>query len=383
MMHPWSHATRAVPSARSASVALGIVLALAASGCSDSVGPGEVDAPTDRILFVSSRDGVPNNGIMRWNIYSMSTDGSEVENLTQYPSIYGELQVTPNGRTVLFVAAIPGSESSDDCPTQVWSMATDGSRQQQVTSGLCSSHPRLSPDGTRIAYYQGFGSIFVANVDGSSPRDVSHALPPVSQGCSPEPKWDLHLIGWESPDRVMFSRHICGRGTSWYSVDINGNGLLEIDSDASSAYLSPDQTRIVYRRHATSEVTVMNTDGSGVRVLTTGSLAGFPTHLSPWSPDGTRIIYSTFDGSTFDGFHVINADGTGDRKLAYPQISFDASFSGWSPDGDQILFDVFDRTSTGAVAAVNVYVANVDGSGVENLTDQAASFNQGAVWVKR
>lgn len=377
MMYSWSHATRGVPSARSASVALGLAVALAAAGgCSDSVGPVDVDALTDRILFVSSRDSVLDTGSVLWNIYSINTDGSEVENLTQYPSTYNELQVAPDGRTVFFVAFIPWGDTDDDCPTQVWSMATDGSRQKQVTSGLCSSHPRLSPDGSRIAYYQGYRSIYVANIDGSSPRNVSYALPPVSEGCSPEPEWDLNVIGWESSDRVMFSRHICGSGTSWYSVDINGNGLLEIDSDASSAYLSPDQTRIVYRRHG--ELSVMNTDGSGVRVLTTGSPASNPAHRSPWSPDGTRIIYSKSGG-----FHVINADGTGDRELAYPEISLDAIFNDWSPSGDQVLLSVFDRTSTGAVAAVNVYVANVDGSGIENLTGQAASFNQGAVWMTR
>ncbi|NIV59296.1 MAG: hypothetical protein GWN48_28980, partial [Actinobacteria bacterium] len=80
-----------------------------------------------------------------------------------------------------------------------------------------------------------------------------------------------------------------------------------------------------------------------------------------WSPDGTRIAFTSFrDG---DGeIYVMNADGTGLTRLTNdPATDQDPV---WSPDGSQIAF-VSDRDGND-----EIYVMNADdGGGLIRLTN--------------
>ena len=357
-------------------IALAGLLAIAPGACTDSVGPdGE---RMDRILFLSTRDGAMDGATKLSNIYAMNADGTGVENLTRYPTDYGHLDITPDGRTVIFEATRPrGTIWTNNCPKQIWTMAMDGSQLKAVTTGDCSYTPRLSPNGAQFTYWRG-KSIYVSNIDGSAPRDVAHALPPVGSGCTPEPRWDVRPLGWASADRVMFYRYICGQGYTYYSVDIIGNGLTELEVDASTAYLSPDRTRIAYDRLAdwfnTTRLSVMNADGSGARSLVENAIVHnkFAFERSPWSPDGTRLFYRTSEG-----YHVIDVDGAEASRVADP--AFRGAFNGWSPRGDRIAFTVTGISSPTS----DIYVMNADGSGVVNLTNDASFINTQAVWVPR
>jgi len=85
---------------------------------------------------------------------------------------------------------------------------------------------------------------------------------------------------------------------------------------------------------------VMNADGSGKR-----RLAGNGS-LPAWSPDGRKIV--------FVGLRVVNADGSGLQRLTR------GSLPAWSPDGQRIAF-------TG-LHEPGLYVINADGSGEQKLT---------------
>ena len=153
--------------------------------------------------------------------------------------------------------------------------------------------PLWSPDGTRIVFSSdrdGDFEIFVMNADGSDP------LP-----------------------------------------------LTDNDYQEWTASWSPDGTQIAFDsdRDGDFEIFVMNADGTGVVQLThDDALDWFPL----WSPDGTRIVFeSDPDDSLHMGsaFHstpdvvIMNADGTGVRRLTHPG---DDSGGSWSPDGTRIAF---------------------------------------------
>lgn len=132
----------------------------------------------------------------------------------------------------------------------------------------------------------------------------------------------------------------------------------------------------------TENIWVMNPDGSGVTALTniTVNLAG---NFNPvWSPDGSRIAFSSsraLDGSNADNTNnnsnvwEMNADGS---NLA-PLTKLTKAESGgpaFSPDGGKIVF-----SSTGALDgsdnpnnAGNIWVMNLDGSGAAPLTRATA-----------
>lgn len=111
------------------------------------------------------------------------------------------------------------------------------------------------------------------------------------------------------------------------------------------------------------ELVVVTADGAERRTVATGS--NFETY-SPtldWSPDGSRIAFtSDRDGGT--GIYVMNADGSGPTRLTdSPAGDF---LPTWSADGSKIAF-ISSRDGNR-----EVYVINADGSGQTNLTKNPA-----------
>ena len=122
------------------------------------------------------------------------------------------------------------------------------------------------------------------------------------------------------------------------------------------------------RGESSDELYVMNADGSGKRRLAQ-SLAG--NHRTAWSPDGRKLAFAMQlrgsaglcdrAGACNDEIFVINADGSGLRRLTRNAVpDGDAA---WSPDGGKIAFLSW-RDGSGA----DVFVMNADGSDQRNLT---------------
>jgi Tol biopolymer transport system component len=86
------------------------------------------------------------------------------------------------------------------------------------------------------------------------------------------------------------------------------------------------------------------------------------------SPDGSKIVYSSFTGTDWDLF-VMDADGSNKRNLTNDDKVFN-SFPAWSPDGNKIIFSASDGPGVGgSLDIVNIYVINIDGTGLQKLTN--------------
>lgn len=105
-------------------------------------------------------------------------------------------------------------------------------------------------------------------------------------------------------------------------------------------FAAPDET-------GTSQIFTMNANGSDIKQLTDFSPSGAAVTPS-WSPDGKRIIFSSFKMGTSDGpaLWVMNADGS-DQEVLYdpepgnphmPPIA--GNNAKWSPDGEKIVYDL-------------------------------------------
>ena len=153
-----------------------------------------------------------------------------------------------------------------------------------------------------------------------------------------------------------------------YAMDADGSGPRNLTQhpakDVRPAW-SPDGRRIAFvsRRDGNSEVYVMNADGSGKRNLTRDRASDdYPT----WSPDGRRIAFLRGrlhsrnpvpgrDVHRCYGYHlyVVNADGSGLRRLTRNRTYRDGIQLVWSPDGRTIYF--------------GRYLVSTDGSGARRL----------------
>lgn len=78
--------------------------------------------------------------------------------------------------------------------------------------------------------------------------------------------------------------------------------------------------------------------------------------IPDWSPDGTRLAFVI--GTQI---HVVNTDGTGLQQLTFQGASF---FPNWSPDGQLIVYD-----SNLDSEGFYIWIMHADGSGKQRLSE--------------
>jgi Tol biopolymer transport system component len=103
-----------------------------------------------------------------------------------------------------------------------------------------------------------------------------------------------------------------------------------------------------------------------------------------WSPDGKRIVFAqTYLGTTFvtGEICVVNANGSGMRKLAHTRPDQCCSQPCFSPDGKQIAFVII-QGKAGPIApeqlisaqfTADIYTMGADGSNIKRLTNDGLS----------
>jgi DNA-binding SARP family transcriptional activator len=106
------------------------------------------------------------------------------------------------------------------------------------------------------------------------------------------------------------------------------------------------------------------------RTLAESPFAG-STRLAAWSPDGTRIAFTGWDGS-LPRLYVVDFDGRSERAVS-PEGLW-AEGAAWSPDGAYLAF-------AGRSASFrSLYVVRPDGSGLRQVSRVAAD-HWNPVWV--
>jgi Tol biopolymer transport system component len=217
------------------------------------------------------------------NLYSVRPDGGGLARLTTSTASDLCPAYSRDGRQIAFCSTRSGS-------FQIWTMRSDGTDLQQVTTGADDFFffPDFSPDAKKIV----FGGTATATATND---DI-------------------------------------------FTVNRDGSGLTQLTDDPGNddypAY-SPDGRKIVFTsdRTGVEQVWVMNADGSHQTELTHSGVTD--DEVPDWSPDGRRIAYE--EGDSPNGhIWVMNSDGTGNHQLTVgPGDDFG---SAWSPDGREIAF---------------------------------------------
>jgi Tol biopolymer transport system component len=209
--------------------------------------------------------------------------------------------------------------------------------------------------------------IYVVDANGMHIRNLTHDAPTnYLIGRLP----DGHRILYESvpSDRIHVGR------SGIFSINADGSGRRQLVSGEGELLpkLSPDGHRILFEYGRW--MYVLQSDGTRRRPLAVTSYV--PPTTSPydyegsWSPDGNRVAFvrsfATHKAySNHSALYVINADGTGLRRLTKVRPKVVVMNPAWAPDGRKIAFDEY---SYGDIASTDgTYVMRADGTNLKRL----------------
>jgi len=194
----------------------------------------------------------------------------------------------------------------------------DGTGFHRLTSDSSyDGESRWSPDGTKIAFVHGNGdslNVFVMNADGTNRTRLTN-------------RYEVRGPCW-SPDGSQIayqSGHSYGQG--------NPNQLWVMDADGTAPHV----------------------------VIDYDSLNG--ANQISWTPRNTFLGVDGFNLLEFD------ADGKNKRQIMPLRLYSFEVFPRMSPDGTKIVFAWTGPYGPGGYPS-NIYIANVDGTGLKQLTDE-------------
>lgn len=259
----------------------------------------------EKIIFISFRDQVINDGQGMPELYIMNIDGSGQARLTKNLEYESDPSVSPDGRRVLF-----SSHGGDFRGINV--MDINGENRKHLTKNHeYSFSPAWSPDSQKIAFQTPYGqasaNLHVMDADGGNQKMLVENIFQISN-----PSWSpngdyIAVTIWEDQNPDIFlidaetgslQRVTNTPGWEW-DPDWSPNG-----NQLAFAY-SPDSLMDSF------DIYVMNVDGTNRNQLTRNS---FEDGNPSWSNDGKKIVFdSELDGN--DEIYIMNADGNNQIRL--------------------------------------------------------------------
>jgi Tol biopolymer transport system component len=256
-----------------------------------------------------------------WATRTSGRPSAEVElhRLTDFVGMEESPAISPDGKTVAFVARTRGKR-------QIWVQLRAGGAPLQITNDeVDHEQPRWAPDSSSLVYFVPsptpgeHGTLWEVPALGGEPRRLAVAL---GGG-------DISHDG----RRLAFFRF---DGTQIALVVIARDGStpeqvrpLELDSNYEYPRWSPDDRWIAFQRD--SLITIFDErvfiipssgDGDAQEVARGANLSGLA-----WLPGGSTILYSSSAGSTvlyppLSNLRVVGRNGTGDRQVTFGDVSY-------------------------------------------------------------
>lgn len=257
---------------------------------------------------------------------------------------------SPDGNTIAYVHG--GSVSSR---TGIYLIDTDGKNKRLVYASVGASAPTWSPDGQWIAFSDN-AQIYKIKVTGDSLTQLTFEGRNFFPAWSPDGKW------------IAYSKSICeGLNTCGiWLMSSSGQMKRFVDAFGNFPNWHPSSEKILYLIPAVTQSGKVLGDSLFVLDINTGEknlltfLGGqnYDNRYPKYSPDGTKVAFTSPGQSGWPQIWVMDADGTNLRQLTTTQ----GYTCDWSPDGEWIVY-----TDSRAVNG-RLWIMRSDGSNPRQLT---------------
>lgn len=334
----------------------------------------EASPTSDKITYSSTADiggALSSSAELSANIWILNSDGTGRTPLTQN-TIAGlgstDPNFSPDGYTVTFASLMDNTGNWDGTPegsTNIWKINTDGTGLTMLTCNtaalLNSATPAFSPAGTKIAF--------------RSTQDITGACN--GTAVNAQNIWVMDIDGGNPVPITLNTSNVGGtRNSTFPSFSPDSQKLV---------YRSLTALDGTWDGVATSSynIWIANADGTGRTALTQNTAAGYNSDGPTFSPSGNKIVFAsktalngTWNGAATGSSNIwiVNTDGTGLTALtSNSAASLDSIKPQFTPDGTKIVFNSLMPIQGVASTSYNVWIMSSDGSGAMPLTQNTGA----------
>lgn len=244
----------------------------------------------------------------------------------------------------------------------IWSMDEEGGNHQQLTTANSNGTPRLSPDGTLIAFERNIGGdidVWVMDVDGSNQVNLTEGVT-VNDA---QTTWSsdgsrIAFVSRRGPDNPS-------NRLGLYTMLPDGSDVqrlfLDVDFGVQHPHWHGDDIAFSYAKGGQWDIWIKSASNTEAGTNLTGERSG--DHTWPViSPDGTKILFVGETGDEDEDTEIFIMDLDGDNVEQLTDNEVDDNYPCFSPDGSQVLF------ASQADGTWDIWRMDADGSNPENLT---------------